>query len=160
MKKSSRIFAFSLIEIVVAMGVVSFSLTAMMGLLSVSLGSSKASTEDTVLAAMASDILGDLRRQSFANAQTYVQASTPAVTYFDSNGQRLRDKTGLVDLDRTAALAVGALYQCTQTAQVDGDTSSASGTANLLRAKLTFVWPAVAPSPTNSRVIHATIAKY
>jgi len=160
MKHSGNLSAFSLIEIVLAMGIISFTLTSIMGVLSVSMGSSKASTDDTVIAAMVNDVVGDLRRQSFDAAKNYVQAASSPVVFFDSCGRRLRNNTGMVDLDRPSALAAGAVYQCTQTAQTDNDTSSANGTANMLRANLVFTWPAAAIPPPNSRVIHASIARY
>lgn len=158
MKRLRKKSAFSLVEVVLAMGVASFALTAMMGTLSLGLGSSKASTDDTVRAVMVSDIVGGLRRQRFVDAQSYVQAA-PAI-YFDVYGNRLKNPAGTGDLPRNDAIAAGAIYQCTQTAVADSDTSSANGDPNLLRVALTFAWPAAAITPANTKVVHATIARY
>lgn len=161
MKHLRKISAFSLIEIALAMGIASFALVAMMGLLSVSLESSKAATDDTVLATMANGIMGDLRRQPFDEAKDYIENATPPVAFFDVCGKRLRDKVSGMDMNSSSALANGAIYKCTQAAQPDQDTLAADGiTANMLRTKLTFVWPASAATPPNRRVIHASIARY
>ncbi len=161
MKPPGKTSAFSLIEIALAMGIASFALTAMMGLLSVSLGSSKASTDDTVLATMANNVIGDLRRQSFDAAKNYIQGANSPVAFFDVGGKRLRDETTGMDMDSSSALANGAIYKCTQAAQPDQKTLAADGTtANMLRTKLIFVWPASAAAPPNRRVVHASLARY
>ena len=45
--------AFSLIEVVIALGVITFAITAITGLLSVALKSSRASTDETLVASFA-----------------------------------------------------------------------------------------------------------
>ena len=51
----SRRFAFSLIEVVLALGIVSFALVAILGLLSVGLDSSRESIDDTAVTLLGQD---------------------------------------------------------------------------------------------------------
>lgn len=66
-KTARKTSAFALVEIVLALGVAAFALVAVMGLLSVAMGSSKDSTDDTVLVTMTNGLMSDLRRQYFVD---------------------------------------------------------------------------------------------
>jgi hypothetical protein len=156
-KSSRKIFAFALVEIVLALGVAAFALVAVMGLLSVGMGSSKNSTDDTVLVTMANGMIGDLRREYFvdntlvngvpthaAGSQTILtsgvlpgtndipQGTTPAVvtpspTIFFDVSGMRLQNTDLTDMDRTTALTRGAVYQCAVKLQGDASTLSSVG---------------------------------
>ena len=67
MTSSRSTSAFALIEVVLALGVAAIALTAVIGLLSVAFGSSKASLDDTLISTMAENIISDLRRQYFVD---------------------------------------------------------------------------------------------
>jgi Tfp pilus assembly protein PilV len=73
---------FSLIEVVLAMGVVAFCLVSIIGLLSVGIGSTDASTEQTTLANILSAVSADLRSTpnpsvAAASAATGQAAASP-----------------------------------------------------------------------------------
>jgi uncharacterized protein (TIGR02598 family) len=160
MKLFTKTSAFSLVEVALAMGVASFALTGILSLLSVSLDSSKASTDDTVLATMANDVVVGLRRQPFDNAKQYIEAATPPVVFFDVAGKQIPD-SGSGPATTSGPASNRSVYKCTITAQPDQNTLGTDGTtANMLRAKLIFQWPASAPSPAHTRVVHASIARY
>jgi len=184
MIRSGKISAFSLVEIAIAIGICSISLTAVMGLLSVSLGSSRESADDTIVATMADDVINDLRSMDFPSpaltaanrlldgsgdvaAGGVPSAVTAAPIFFDAAGIRLKDGNG-DDITRGDPQFANAVYQCVEIAQGDPDTLSATGSdgstarqaVNLVRVKVTFTWPASAANPPNSRVIYASIARH
>lgn len=56
---------FSLVEVVIALGVISFTLVALLGLMTVSLDSSKSSNENTMVSTMIQTAMSDFRTNSF-----------------------------------------------------------------------------------------------
>lgn len=153
--------AFTLVEVVLALGVAAFVLIAILGLLSVALDSGKSSSDDTRLSAMADEILNDLRRREFADipGASVSSAAVSSAIYFDGSGRRLTDQNG-ADLAKPEALAADAVYACTETVQGDPGTANPDGSANMARIILRFDWPAQAASPPNSKIVHAYLAKY
>jgi type II secretory pathway pseudopilin PulG len=94
-----HIRAFSLAEVVIAMGIVSFAVLATFGLLAVANDTGKNARDEQSAARLAANEFARLRSLSSANfAQTYV------TRFFDGR---------LVDLgtDRTVALQNGAMYE-------------------------------------------------
>jgi type II secretory pathway pseudopilin PulG len=151
-KAIRQISAFAMVEIVLALGVAAFALVAILGLLSVGMGSSKESTNDTVLVTMANQLLSDLHRQYFVDrsliggtpahlpgdqmvltsgvlpgTDDVPQGSTPAAVtpsqiFFDVSGTRLQN-TDYTDItDKQIAVGKGAVYQCAVTIQGDVNT--------------------------------------
>src|SRR4051794_37320450 len=95
----SRRLAFSLVEVVAAIGIVSFAVLATFGLLSVANDTSKNARDEGLAARLAANEFNRIRSLSTGNfPHTYT------TRYFDGR---------LVDLgtDRTAALQNGALYE-------------------------------------------------
>lgn len=114
---------FSLVEVVLALGVISFAIVSLLGLMTVSTGASRLSDEDTVIAAIARQVDTELRNTTFANLP-----ATGTAWYFDNEGHHL-------------TTAAGAIYQCKilLTDDTDYDSSGASGgSANLYRVQLLF----------------------
>ncbi|PTX99517.1 hypothetical protein DB346_16910 [Verrucomicrobia bacterium LW23] len=159
-------------EVVLALGLAAFALTFILALMSVSLNSSKASSEDTVLATMSMAAINDLRRRPFSDVPGTADVSSTAipveVTYpifFDVSGVRIKDAAGEDIVESDLPNYPGAVYRCNITLLGDPDTMSpVAGSpslraVNLLRVTLTFEWPLQAAAP-NTRVIHATIARY
>jgi type II secretory pathway pseudopilin PulG len=178
--------AFTLVEVVLALGITAFALASILVLLSIGVGSSKGSTDDTVLATMANEVINDLRRQYFFTNGVHPGPSPPVLTsgvlpgttdvqpgltpapagpysiFFDVSGLRLQSNGS------DSALSAAAVYQCLVTLQGDPATLSAVGSdgststqaVNLLNVTLRFTWPAQAANPANTRTIHATIARY
>ena len=196
MRKLRNTAAFALVEVVLALAIAAFALTSIIALLSVAAGSSRASSDDTLVATMAMNVVDDLRRQSFVDntarnppgdmtpkhksgdpsvlpgtddvaiGQT-PPLVTPASVYFDVSGVRLRYANGN-DMTKIDALAAGAIYLCTETMQGDAATLSATGSdgsattqaVNQVNITLTFAWPLQAVPPPNTKVLHASIARY
>ncbi len=115
---SNQKLGFSLVEIVMALGLVSFCLVALLGLFSLGIKTSKQSAEETNLAAMSSEIITELRARTSSTTIALNQKY-----YFDNQGERTN--------------AIGAYYECHLITQTD-----TSFSANLIRGTLTFTWPA------------------
>jgi Tfp pilus assembly protein PilV len=154
MRHHRKFSAFSLIEVVIALAVASVSLIAIIALLSVAASSSKASTDDTLIATMAVSVIDDMSKLYFVDNGTLTphhitdsdilpgtsdvtSDSTPAAAspapqiFFDVAGVRLKYTSGSnsgLDMIKVDALAAGAIYQCTETVQGDVNTLSATGT--------------------------------
>lgn len=160
---------FALVEVCLALGILSFAIVAMLGLLAVGINSNKSSLENTVLSVMSRQVIGTLREQQFSDLPNIAGVTTAApatlqVIYFDVNGTRLQDTSASppTDLGKTAALGRGALYQCAVTAQGDVQTTGLSLSTQpvLLNLSLTFTWPVQATTPPNNVVIHSSLARY
>lgn len=132
-----------MVEVVIALGIVAFSLMAIFSLLTVSFDADKAAKDDTVLAAITRGTIGGLRSQPFESALVF--ANGKPTLYFDVTGA-------------PAASAAQGVYQCTVSAVSDPGTAGPAG-PNLLRVKLDFRWP-VGASGGNQRIVRASLARY
>ena len=133
---------FSLVEVVIALGVISFGVVALVGLLSISISTSKESGDDTTVAAMATAVIAKLRGLPFDDLRSKV-VENPCRFDFDEAGNQLPDPAG-------------AVYQCA--VEPAGDAASTEP-EHLLKVRLIFTWASGAASPS-SKVIHASIARY
>lgn len=149
---------FSLAEVAIALGIVAFALTAIVGLLSATVKTTKLSMDDMLLSEMSSDLVNTLRKQDFTNIP-----NNPASVFYDVSGKRINGvdaTTGVISSLATAtAISQGAIYACTPTV-VSDITMEANGVPNLWRISLAFQWPAGAASALNQKTIHADIARY
>ena len=112
---SNRQPGFSLIEVVIALGIMGFALVSILGLMTVGLHSSKTSREYTLLSAMAQEVIADVRSQPYDTlaTQTYT---------FDEEGN--------------LTTGTDAVYECkTQFAPVNPNQPG------LTRVSLQFSWP-------------------
>ncbi len=130
---------FSLVEVVMAMGIVAFSLISMLGLFSVGIGAGKHSGEDTELAAMSMQVLGRFR------SITNTAIPSAMNLYFDYQG-RYTNTTNPLD----------AYYECRLTTQNASATEISSDTTSLVKAKMTFCWPSSTINRPNTNIIHAS----
>lgn len=140
-----------------AIGIVAFALTAIMGLLSITLKNSKSAIDDTMVAEMTGDLVAYLRKQPFDDIPSLTNV------FFDVNGKRLNaiDSSGrIVGLAAGDAVAQGAVYECNPSVAGDAGTVSASGVTNLWRVTLKFQWPAGVSNTLNGKSIHADIARH
>ncbi len=153
--------AFSLVEMVVALGVFTFAIVAIFGLLSFSLTAEKAASSDTALAQMTMTALDMVRSQPFATVTTtnlYTTnasgISSPAM-FFNINGQVALNAT-TAQLDLTAHS--DSVYSCTILRRVPSGTPA---TTNLVYLQLTFRWPVAAPAANQqTRIMNASLANY
>ncbi len=153
-----RLGAFSLVEIALALGIVSFALAGIVGLLSATLQTSRSSMDDLLVSEMTSNFVNSIRKQDFTNI-----SSNPTNVFFDMSGKMINGmdtSTGLIsNVTAPTAVAQGAVYVCT--AQVTSDAAlEADGAPNLWNIRLMFQWPAGTPSTNSQKIIHAFIARY
>lgn len=163
MKAAAPVRGFSLVEIVLAMGIVSFSLIAILGLLSVGLNSGKSALDESLVAAMSRQAVGNLRLQYFANNNlfTSLAAGTSETVFFNGSG---------VLVTSTATGFDSPIYQCTVTAANSTDRlgPAPKGTVTtpcLLDLTLTFNWPlsggkALGTGKAYSYSLRTSIARY
>jgi len=130
---------FSLVEVVMAMGIVAFALVSMLGLFSVGIGAGKHSGEDTEMASMSMEVLGRFRNIT----STVIPAATNL--YFDYQGRYTN-----------TANPLNAYYECRLTTQSAAATEISSDTTSLVKAKMTFCWPSSAINRPNTNIVHAT----
>jgi uncharacterized protein (TIGR02598 family) len=160
---------FSLVEVCMALGIVSFAIIAVLGMLTVGINTNKNSLENTAISIMSRQVVGSLRAQTFSDLPNIASVTTSSQTqlleaYFDASGMRLQDTstTPPADLSRTAALTKGALYKCTVSAKGDTQTTGLSLNSSTLPAlvalTITFSWPAQLTTPPNSAVVHASLS--
>lgn len=150
-------FAFSLVEVVIAIGLVSFALLALVGLLVTGLKSSRESGEDTSLAFCTETTQALLRAEGFAEVSTttaYAPGDSTPDFFFDSSGNLQADSAG-VPLDIQNA---DSLYGCIVTRSAP---LQSQATTNLLVCQLKFTWPLAAPATNRQqRIVPASLANY
>ena len=113
--------ALSLVEVVMAMGIVAIGLAAAISLLSVSLNSNKTSKEDTLIVAMSANVIADLKKTPFGS----LSSPAPPSYAFDSEGAVV------------ATASSTALYECAVTLTADAD-QNAFGVEEFHSAKSRF----------------------
>ena len=146
MKRSSRITAaFSLVEIVLALGVAAFALIAVMGMLPIGLKTQQASVNQTKANAVVSQIIDDLRADvrlppgqaskaegEWANLHGHWAAvAVPDTLFFTNEG----DQTGSVTQGTAPPAPADAVFRATITYLFPP-------TATTSIAKITVSWPA------------------
>ncbi|MCX6972135.1 MAG: prepilin-type N-terminal cleavage/methylation domain-containing protein [Verrucomicrobia bacterium] len=158
---------FSLIEVVLALGVIAFALVGIMGLFPVAMRSAQESQRETRATLIAQQIFSDLRVASGTN-RMYVRGPSPTnsswiVTNFslatDSNTAFLAyDQTGsgLTNNLNSANSATNPAAIFLATITVDTNT----GTANLSRVQATIEAPAAAPSANRTKYTFVTLMNY
>jgi uncharacterized protein (TIGR02598 family) len=146
--KSSRRQAFSLVEIVLAIGIISFGCIAIFGLLGVTANASRLSSDETAIATMSRHVISSIKQQTFPAIEANFMGKTTKF-YFDSTGNPLTN-------------ASEAFYQCAVTGTEDAaTTSSLSGgrtQVNLIKLQLAFTWPPSA-NPANTNIILTSAAR-
>ena len=128
--------AFSLVEVVIAIGVMAIVLVGVFVLLGVSLESSRSSATETALASMSRQVVTALRAEPFGNLPS------EKTFYFDQNG--------------TLTTSTHALYRCESI--LTDDLKLPSG--NLKKVLLKFAWPTSSQSEANTRYFYSGIANY
>lgn len=116
---------FSLVELALALGIASFALIALLGLITVGYQTGGDAKEETLIAGMAQYVYGELKEQPFDTLATQT-------FYFDAQGNPLPGNTD-------------AVYRCvTQIRAVD---ELPGVQTNLIGARLVFEWPPSAATP-------------
>lgn len=126
--------AFSLAEVAVALGVVAFVLVPLVGLLGAGLSVSRRASDETVLAALASTALEEMRRDSLASG----------TLYFDRDGALQTNSQN-------------AIYRCDLQSAAPTEQELENLSDNFRRVRLTFTWLASSPQPAFTNRIHASV---
>jgi len=150
-RRSKFIGAFSLIEIVIALGIVSFCVIPLLGLMTSGLQASKNSQQDTVLALAAKYILSDLRGQTFSSLN--VGATTNYL--FDYQGDPLSSNS---PPSQHAYYTAAVTITANPLAAVTSWNTNAS--PNLLGVKITFDWPGQTNGNPHATVFNTSLAGY
>jgi len=134
--------AFSLTEVVIALGIISFAVVALLSLLTTALRTGRDATDDSLIAAMAKRTMTELEGTPF----TDLTEGNDKTYYFDMDGIITSEKAK-------------ALYECTVTlSKPPADIEDQVG-QNFKLVQLQFASPVGAANPTK-RTLNATIANY
>ena len=161
---------FSLVEVVLSIGVVAFAMVALLGLLAVSTNSSRSSDEDTSVAAVAREVMTQMRSVPYSTLLTKTATwpidqtttdvwpvepgdpTTPAppptylaTLYFDNDAHRV-------------ATVGAAIYKCEVKLRADPAYNSTDGTTNLYRVRLA-ISPAQGSSSARPQVIRTSVSR-
>jgi uncharacterized protein (TIGR02598 family) len=137
-------FAFSLVEVTVALGIAAFCLIAVFGVMPIGVQTNRNATSQTRATNIMAAVIADLRatpKTNTASSQFCISIPTgnsSTILYFDSEGRCSSDLAGSISpcgLAWTPALSTR--YRVTMT-------WSASGSAVLRYADLKVTWPAAA----------------
>jgi uncharacterized protein (TIGR02598 family) len=131
--------AFSLVEVVVALGVVSFALVTMLGLLSVGLNTNKVSSDQIQAANIASLLVATRRASPTNDGPNFTTFALPPLN------QSYTTNTTAVGLDGTTSTNTSSTYNLYY-----GVGTSATTGPNLARIYLLIWWPLGAKMPTNN----------
>lgn len=140
MRVSRSQIAFSLIEVVIALGVLAVALVGILGLLSNSLQVGRAAATDRLAVSMVNHILAELRSSRSL-------APLDSNSYFDAEGTPVTNVSF-------------AAYRIHVVGQVDTNYNDAAGRTNLSRFQLA-IFPVSGPATNsvNQRIIHATVTR-
>ena len=156
--------AFSLVEVVLAIGLFSFALLALVGLLTVGLKGSRESGDDTILSLCTETTQALVRAEGFSRVLTnalYAPGNTTPDFFFDSGGILLTDSAGAPLRTQNTNALYGCLVTRCDPDQFQKDLDPAQRTTNLLVYQLKFVWPLAAPAANRQqRVVPASLANY
>lgn len=149
-----------MVEVVIALGIVAFAITALLGLLTGALQSDSSSASDTFLASMSQQVFNSLRALPYAT----LSANANYHYYFDVDGSELADAKGLQDADQSglsAADKARAIYHCTVTLTDDPDLKTGTGVpATAKTVQMVFAWPCSAASPPSKSIFQGAIANH
>jgi uncharacterized protein (TIGR02598 family) len=153
----NRFSGFSLVEVVLAIGIVSFALLTIIGLLTISLSASRGAAEDTNLALMSPTVASVLNAQGFtsvmANTAYAATAATPAY-YFDINNEMTRDGNG----NPISTPNANSIYACTITRRTP---VLFQATSNIVYLQLKFTWPLTASANSRQqKIVFTSVANY
>jgi uncharacterized protein (TIGR02598 family) len=153
----SKHFAFSLIEVTIALGVLSFVLVSIMGLLSGSFSIARDAANDSALTSIARNVVDDLRGRAFDELPG-VGTTITELRYFIQDGSPCSEKSD------GSAIAAGAVYKATIDGAPDAALKGADGTVNLVKLRLRLQrnanWPSDIDQDANKQDIYVEIACY
>lgn len=131
---------FSLVEVVLAIGIIAFCLVAVVGLFSVGQLASQRATDDTSLAAASFQVISKIRSRT--------NSALPTNYFFDLQGRMVPS------IDE-------ASYVCEVVSSAVPETEVANISTNLARVKIQFTWPASVPQGRrpNTNTFYAALSQ-
>jgi len=104
---------FSLVEVVMALGIMSFALMGLVGLLPAGLSQFRQAIDLTVKAQIAQELISMVQRTDYADLAALGTSGQPAVYYYDSEGAKLTgaDEAYYAYVARTQLASDGDLRQ-------------------------------------------------
>jgi uncharacterized protein (TIGR02598 family) len=146
-RRPGRHRAFSLVEVVLALGVVSFALLGMVALLPIGIQSTKDSLEETNAINILSGLIADRKATTFANNS--VRYSLPALT----NGMAFTSNTfGVTPANTNSANFNQSIYRVTY--QITPPTAG----LDPFQVYFKVSWPAIAASTNASGFVEAAVS--
>ena len=143
---------FSLVEVTIALAVISFALVALLGLLGTSLSSAKESSEETAKVAILNFMTAELRVTG-TNATNALAQPGPAF-YFDSLGRHLETRPN--QAAPSATVLSSTLYMATLT-NVTNITNSE--TTNIFQAKAQLLLRSPYPSLSQTNIFPISVPR-
>lgn len=167
-RRAVNCIAFTLVEVVLAIGVVSFGLVSVITLLSLAMQSSKESSEDTNIALMTQTIVALLRSNGYTNVTGTIPAGSASSIsyYFDARGGISLDESGKFLTSTTVATATTPpVYICTVTNKTSASPAPnfppAGFPLRFAQLQFDFSWPYGAPAANRQHKYVATsLAQY
>jgi uncharacterized protein (TIGR02598 family) len=147
--------AFSLVEVTLALGIASFCLIAVFGLMPVGIQTNRNATSQTAATNVMAAVFADLRatpRASTTSSQLSIRFGTGKTLYFDSQGQASCDVAGLLKPNCSSSWA--APLQTRYRVNI-----SFPQTGVLTYADVKVTWPAAA-TPANASGSVETFAAF
>jgi len=92
--KSMNRRAFSLVEVVIALGVTSFAVLALIGTLPTGIKSVQDSSSESAKANITQEIRAELQELNFGSSSGNISGLSTKVNYYDNNGDILPNSTG------------------------------------------------------------------
>jgi len=141
--RSRRTKGFTIVEIVLALGIAAFSIMCLLGLISASFQVSMSSSQDTLMASMVRQVSADLHQRPFAT----LTSAPPTAYYFDDDAHLLTSQQN-------------AIYVCTPVITSDA-TYSTGSTVNLYQVQLT-ISSALLPASRRPvmQTVHIAVARH
>jgi uncharacterized protein (TIGR02598 family) len=158
---------FTLVEVVLALGISTFSLVSVLGLLSAATNTDSQAGRDTVLVSMSDYVLNEMQSVPFdalwsvdptTSRDTGPSTNSPenSTYYFTNEGTPLPAST--------AASSFDLLYKCVVTKTPDDQTQNLNtGNYNQLKLQLTFSWPAsftATSGKAGTKSLYASIGRH
>lgn len=96
MKRAAVRGGFSLVEVVIAIGVIAFAFIPMMGMLPTGLNLSRQAIDTTVEAQIAQQLTAEVQQTDFSRLDELASASIASPSYFDDQGNKVTDPANAI----------------------------------------------------------------
>lgn len=113
--RSANVRAFSLVEVVIALGVIAFAFVPMVGMLPLGLDVSRQAIDTTVAAQIAQQLNTEAQQTDFSRLSELAEASLAAPAYFDDQGNKVA---------ASADAIYEAIYDIATTTALPGEVST------------------------------------